>query len=165
MKILQISMGNHFGGVEVLELNLVKNCNKSFKFDLLSPDKTIPQDYIDLMKNLGCGIYNMNISRNNIKGKIVFAHRLYKFLKNNKYDMVHIHSSAFFFSFHVALIAKWCKNKKIIVHIHSTPKVNMAKRVLKSVLFPIYLKITNEYLACSKKYIYWDFKNNKFTQK
>lgn len=151
MKILQISMGNQFGGVEILELNLAKNSNKSFKFDLLVPDKSIPKDYIDLMENLGCRIYNMNISRNNIKGKIAFAIRLYKFLKNNKYDVIHIHSSAFFFSFHVALIARWCKNKKIIAHIHSTPKVKLIKRIIKHMLFPVYLKIVDEYLACSKK--------------
>ena len=34
-----------------------------------------------------------------------------KFLKNNKYDIIHINSSVFLFSFQVALISKLTKHK------------------------------------------------------
>ena len=151
MKVLQISMGETFGGVERLELDLLNNINKDIRFDFLTPNDIPFIDYKNEIEKLNGGIYNLNVSRNNRIGKLVYAHRLYKFLKNNKYDIVHINSSAFFFSFHLALITRICKNGKVVVHIHSLPKIGKVKKIMKKLLFPIYFKITDEYLACSKK--------------
>ena len=151
MKVLQVSMGERFGGIERLEFNFLKYINKNIKFDFLTPNNIPFNEYKQEIENLGGNVYNLNVSRHNRKGKIVYAHRLYKFLKNNQYDIVHINSSVFFFSFYVALISKLCKNGKIVVHVHSLPRVNKLKRLLIKILFPLYFKITDEYLACSKK--------------
>ena len=151
MKILQINMEEEFGGIEQLELNILKNIDKSFKIDFLTPNELAFKDYEDEINNLGCNFYNFDISRKKIVGKIKFAFRLRKFLKKNSYDVVHINSSAFLFSFHVAVISKISKVKKVVVHSHSNPKLNCIKKFLISILSPIYTKCANEFISCSNK--------------
>lgn len=149
-KVLQISMGEEFGGIEKIELEWFKNINSKIKFDFLTPNNTPLKKYEKQLQNLGGNAYNLNISRQNIKSKIIYAFRLYKFLKKKKYNILHINSEAFFFSFHVAVIAKICKVKKIIVHSHNTPYINKCKKILIKILNPLYRKLANEYLSCSK---------------
>lgn len=151
MRILQISMGEEFGGIEQLELNILKNIDNSFKIDFLTPNELAFKDYECEINDLGGNFYNFGVSRKKIVGKIKYAFRLLKFLKNNSYDVVHINSSAFLFSFHVALISKIRRVKKVIVHSHSNPKVKAIKKILIWLLSPIYTRCANEFLSCSNK--------------
>ena len=143
MRVLSISMGEVFGGIEKMEIEIAKFIGNKTKFDILVPNNTI-------FKNYENNVYNLNIKRNSLINKLKYVIRLFKFLQNNKYDVIHINSSAFFFSFHVALIAKLCKVKRIIVHIHSIPKINKFKRAIIYMFEPMYTKLIDKYLACSQ---------------
>ena len=139
IKVLQIIDGYNFSGIIKLMLEVEKNINKNIKFDYITAT-----DIYDKFNNL-------NIDRRTLKGKIIYNHRLYKFLKKNKYDIVHIHSGAFFYSFSCVLICKLCCIKKIIVHSHNNPNISKFKKVFIKILNPIYRKMTNVHLTCSNK--------------
>ena len=137
IKVLQIMDGYNFNGIIKLMLEVEKNIDKEIKFDYLTAC------------NICDNFNNLNIDRRSIKGRIIYNHRLRKFLKNNKYDIVHINSGAFFFTFSCALICKLCSIKKIIVHSHNTPKISRIKKIFIRIFNPIYRKITNVHLTCS----------------
>ena len=138
-KVLQISMGETYGGIERLEESF-KNNIKNFQVDVLTPTKIFDDN----------NYYDLNISRNSFLEKIKYNHRLSKFLKNNHYDIVHINSSVFLFSYQVARIAKK-NNSKVIAHYHSIPKVSKLKSIIIKILMPFYKKKIDIFLSCSKE--------------
>lgn len=118
-KILHISIGENYGGIENLELEYMKHIPG---IDILSPnDKAFQHCHSN-------NIFNLSIPKFTRKNQILYDYRLYKFLKKNKYDIVHINSEIFFFSFRVILIAKICGVKKIVMHSYSCIKLNLIKR-------------------------------------
>ena len=135
MKVLQVIDGYSFGGIAKFILDVSKNID--IDMDFLTATN-IKDEWI-----------NLGVSRKTIKGKIVFNHRLRKFLKKNKYDIIHINSAVFLFSFQVAFIAKISGIKKIIVHSHNVPKISKFKRLLIKILNPIYRRMTDVHLTCS----------------
>lgn len=145
IKVLQTCMGEVYGGIESLELKYLNNINDKFiKLDVLAPNKNSFNNHDN--KN----IYTLDITRNSFINRMKYDYRLYKFLKKNKYDIVHINSSAFFYSFRVVIISKLCKVKKIIVHSHGICYSNKFKRFIINILNPIYVKMIDEYLSCSE---------------
>ena len=148
IKVLQISMGESYGGLEKLEIEYLNIINdKNIDLDVLVPNVNALSNH----KNNNNKIYTLDITRKTFFGRIKYDYRLCKFLRKNKYDIIHINSSAFFYSFRVAIIAKLCKIKKIIVHSHGVSPAGKLKKIIIKILNPIYTKIADEYLACSKR--------------
>ena len=139
INVLQIIDGKSFGGIVKLMIELNNNIDKEIKFDFLTAT------------NIYDKWNNLNISRETLKGKIIYNFRLFKYLKKNKYDIVHINSGAFFFTFQVVIVCKLSKVKKIIVHSHNTPKINKIKKILIKLLTPLYRKLIDVKLTCSKE--------------
>ena len=136
MKVLHIIDGESYGGITKLITDIDNNM-KSIDFDYLTSVNI-------------CDEWNsLDISRKTIKGKIIYNHRLRKFLKKNKYDIVHINSAVFLFSFQVVLICKLCGVKRVIVHSHSTPRISRIRKLLIKILNPLYRKLTDVRLTCS----------------
>ena len=135
MKVLQVIDGYSFGGIAKFISDVSKNID--IDMDFLTATN-IKDEWI-----------NLGVSRKTLKGKIIFNHRLRKYLKNNKYDIIHINSAVFLFSFQVALIAKLSRIKKIIVHSHNVPKISKIKKIIIKILNPIYRRITDVHLTCS----------------
>ncbi|MBR3152063.1 MAG: glycosyltransferase [Clostridia bacterium] len=149
MRVLQVSMGEEFGGIEKMEFEIFKNFDKEFEFHFLVPNRNSFGKYVDEIKKLDGNVYDLGVSRKGFYGRVKYFFRLCKYLKKNKYDVVHINSSVFMFSFQVALISKITGVRKIIVHSHSIPKISLFKKIVKYLLTPIYIRVTDEYLACS----------------
>ena len=139
IRVLQVIDGKSFGGIAKLMYDVEKNICKNIKMDFLTAT------------NIYNKWNNLNITRKNIKGKIIYNYRLYKFLRKNEYDIIHINSGAFFFTFQVAIIAKITKIRKIIVHSHNTPNISIVKRVLIKILNPLYCKMIDFKLTCSSQ--------------
>ena len=154
-KILLLSLCSNFRGAEKLELDWIRNLynNKDIKIDLLSPVKNTFIKYEDEIRRLNVNLYDLNVARGSFKNKVLYLVRLYKFLKKNKYDVIHINYSAILTSFQVAFIAKMCKIKKIIVHSHTYYDMKIFNKILLKVLNPIYCKLFDVGLACSNSAI------------
>ena len=150
MKILQVSMGLSFGGIENIELNIARNINSNFTCDFLTPSDGVFNLYKKEINKLGGNIYNLNCKRKNIFSKIKYYIKLNKFLKKNKYDVVHINSSVFLFSYQVLKLSKKY-GYRVISHIHSAPKISKFKRIIINMLMPKYIKKADMILACSCK--------------
>ncbi|MBR1413909.1 MAG: glycosyltransferase [Bacilli bacterium] len=140
MKVLQIIDGFNYGGITKLITDIDNNISNDIKFDYITQ--------VHIFNNKD-NVYNLNSDRRSIKGKIVYNYRLYKHLKKNKYDIIHINSAIFLFSFQVALIAKLCGIKHIIAHSHNTINYNKLRRVIMKILSPLYLKLIDIKLTCS----------------
>ena len=139
MRVLQIIDGKSFGGICKLFIDIEKYISDDIKFDYLTAT------------SINEKFYNLNTDRKTIKGRIIYNHRLYKFLKKNNYDIVHINSGAFFFTFSCTVICKLIGIKKVIVHSHNTPYISKSKKFLIKLLNPLYRKLTNVHMACSKE--------------
>ena len=149
IKVLQIIDGYNYNGIAKLMVDTSKYLSKDIKFDYLTS--------INICDNF----YNLNVNRKSIFGRIVYNHRLYKFLKKNKYDIVHINSGAFFFTFFCVIICRICRVKRVIVHSHNKPRINIFKKVLIKILNPLYRRMIDVKLSCSKEAINSLFTNNK----
>lgn len=139
IKVLQIIDGKHFTGIARLMFNAEKYISKDIQMDFLTANKMYEK------------WNNLNITRDCLKGKIIYNYRLYKFLKKRDYDIIHINSGIFFFTFQVAVIAKMVGIKKVVVHSHNTPDISKIKRVLIKMLNPLYCKIIDKKLTCSNQ--------------
>lgn len=139
VNILQIIDGKSFGGITTLMREVEKKISSEIKMDFLTACNICPE------------WHNLNADRSSISGRILYNLRLYKFLKKNKYDIIHINSGAFFFTFFCALTCRVCGIKKIIVHSHNTPRISKTKKILITLLNPIYRKLTSAHLSCSKE--------------
>lgn len=139
IRVLQVIDGKSFGGIARLMYDVEKNISKDITMDFLTAT------------NIYDKWNNLNISRKSIKGRIIYNHRLFRFLKNKNYEIIHINSGAFFFTFQVALIAKIRGVKKVIIHSHNTPNIPKIKRFLIKILNPIYCKIIDKKLTCSNQ--------------
>lgn len=142
IKVLQVMDGNQYGGVYEIMLRIGRNI-KNIEFHYLTPIKVYESSKS----------YNLNIDRSTLQGRLIYNHRLYKFLKINKYDIVHISSGAFFFTFFSAITSRFAGIKRIVVHSRNTPNINSIKKILIKILNPLYRKITNVHLSCSKNAI------------
>ena len=151
-RVLQISIGlTVFGGVEQILYQIYKNIDKEkVQFDFLSPNLTTYDIHKQEIINSGGKIIELQANRERIKGKILYNYRLFKFLKKNQYEIVHINSGAFFFCLQVAIICKICGIKKVIIHSHNAVKMNGVKKIVKNILKPVLNLLADDKFACSK---------------
>lgn len=152
IRVLQISIGTTvFGGVQKMLYEIYKNIDKNkVQFDFLFPNYCIFGEYRTEIENMGAKIFELKTPRNNLKEKMLYNKKLYKFLKNNKYEIVHINSGAFLFVLQVAIICKIAGVKKIIVHSHSAIIIkNRFKKFFINILKPLLEFVATDYLACS----------------
>lgn len=137
IKVLQIMDGKSFGGITKMMLDIGNCISSDIIFEYLTAE------------NIDERFYNLNINRNSLSGRVIFNYRLYKFLKINKYEIVHINSGAFFFTFFCVIVCKIVGVKRVIVHSHNTPKINFLKKILIKIFNPLYMKLTDAHLTCS----------------
>ena len=149
IRVLQISMADSFRGSEKEILDIFRNINPKIKFDFLCT-KNIYKNYEKEINQLGGIVYSLDINRNNFINKILYSKRLNRFLKENKYDYIHINTSAFFYALNVSIIAKKNGIKKVIVHSHNIPKINLFKLLLKKILNPLLMNNVDAALSCSE---------------
>lgn len=151
MKVLLVSMGEQFGGIEKLELDIMKNIDESINIDFLTPNSIPFKNYQNIIKKNHSNVYDFSLNRNTFINKIKYIIKLNKFLKKNKYDVVHINSSVFLFSFSVAFICKVRSIEKIIAHSHSVPKISYLRRLVMLLFSFLYVRLVDCFLSCSNE--------------
>ncbi len=161
IKVLHINSTIYINsGVMSVIMNYYKNIDKDkIQFDFLY-FKKMPQNavtYENTIKENGGKVFECS----NLKHLYLFNKKLDKILKENKYDIVHIHD-AFILKFVYKTIRKY-KNIKIIIHSHATEwsdkKINALRNKL--LCYNNY-KYADYLFACSNAAGKFMFKNKDF---
>lgn len=158
IRILHVLQRMEAGGTQALLMNIYRNIDRSkVQFDFLVeyPSK---QFYDDEIISLGGKIYYTNVR--NDYNILKFEHQLKKILKENNYNIIHVH--AYTIGYFVLKTAKKCGVPVRIAHSHSNNMTNDLKKVLKKILQKIYPIYANEYMACSKEAGKYLFKNKNY---
>ena len=163
-KILHLSLTKSIGGIASFQRNLFNNTDNntiSFEFVTTYPDSAL----IPFFRENNVKIHHLPPQ----KTILPYCRSLYKLLKNEKYDAVHIHknSCANPMAFIICRIAGV---KQIIAHSHNTASVGGKTADIFHFLFrPLVRKISTVKLACSQEAAIWlygekYFRNNNTIQ-
>lgn len=129
-------------------------------FDYIIANKIKNNSYKENIERKKSKIYELNISKKGISKKIYLFVKLINFLKNNKYEIVHIHESTAYMMLYYSFICKIVGIKNIILHSHSSG-FDSGSRKLKKIIHSISKMLlplfTKNYLACSKVAAQWTF--------
>ena len=164
IKVLHINAGSGiFGGVSAFCLNIYRNIDrKKVQFDFLTPNKTTYGQYREEIENYDGAIYEFGIDVKTIVGKVKFTNRLIKFLRSNKYDIIHINSGVLSFNCIVASVCKKHTNAKIFVHSHNNGGRTKVKDFFSGPLKYYTINNANCLLACSKSAAFYMFPATSF---
>ena len=139
------------GGQEMFIINVLRHINmKDLKIDLLTPYYCENEIYREEVVNKGGQVYCIGLpfAPGGFRWNIMKP--LNRFLKVNRYDVVHIHSGSTSMLMLCSLVARWNGIKKIIVHSHCTGYVKSMKYyLLKMLTYPVLRFIPSYYCACS----------------
>lgn len=147
------------GGQEMFIINVLRHINmKDLKIDLLTPYYCENEIYREEVVNKGGQVYCIGLpfAPGGFRWNIMKP--LNRFLKVNRYDVVHIHSGSTSMLMLCSLVARWNGIKKIIVHSHCTGYVKSMKYyLLKMLTYPVLRFIPSDYCACSVEAGMWKF--------
>lgn len=162
IRILQIGDWE-FGknGIATLIYNFNQNLDiEKIIFDYVVPNKVNEDDYKKNIESKKGKIYELEINKTGINKKILYFFKLIKFLKNNRYEIVHINESTAHMMLYYSIICKIAGIKKIILHSHSSGfdsnkrEIKLVIHKIAKVLLPLF---TKNYLACSSVAARWTF--------
>jgi glycosyltransferase involved in cell wall biosynthesis len=149
-------------GIETFVVNVHKMINREeFQFDYVSYFPPEKEEFYDSdVKKLGGKIYKLGYQKRgrilpNIKARI----NLYRCIKQNRYEIVHIHGSSGFAILEV-LAARAAGCGHIIIHSHNSNISKQAKfgnaiRLLTKICRPLWKYLCKELLACSTEAAKW----------
>jgi len=147
-----------YGGQEKFLINMLGNIKtNNMTIDIFTPFYKNNYEGEKIINAKGGKIIAFNYNFNSKLRKFYIIIGLNKFLKRNKYDIVHIHSGS---TFSLAIGAKICKKnniKNVLVHSHSTGTLSLKYKIIKNITNNIFLKNVDYYLACSKEAAKWKF--------
>lgn len=158
-RILVIGLGETVGGMEVAFHSYYQYLDlRKYKFDFVTTDRTIA--FADEYKEAGAKIYSLSDFR---RHPIRYRRELIEILRNNNYDIAHIHmlSSA---NIIPVQVTKKLKVPKIVVHSHSTSASSMPRKILACINRPQLKDERLVKLTCSEEAGRWLFgKKNEYT--
>ena len=159
-KVLQV-FGDpiSYGGQEKFVYNIYKYMNDdSVIFDLFTPFYCNNDEIKNFIEKRGGKVYHYDFEFKSFdENKKYFYKSLTDFLKNHKYEIVHIHSGSIFTLAFGAKIAKKMGVKNVIVHSHNSGIKNLKYRIMKAISKNIFLKNVDYYFACSKLAAYFKY--------
>lgn len=147
------------GGQEMFIINVIKHMNHDgLQIDLLTPYHCENLQYENEILKHGGQLFCLNLPFNARKSRNNIIIPIYKFLKKNKYDVVHIHSGSISVLAYSSFISRLIGIKKIIVHSHSAGlKKNFRYKLLKAFSFPLITWSPTDYCACSELAGIWKY--------
>ena len=139
------------GGQESFVMNVVTHMNMSNKtVDLLTPYYCDNEHYKNKIESLGGKIFTFNKPFTPGKSRFNICDAIDDFFKNNKYDVVHVHSGSISIFGIYAYYAKKNGVKKVIVHSHSSIEKKSLKNTILRYVCNLFLKNNVDiYCACS----------------
>lgn len=145
------------GGQESFILNMYNNMDLSkIQIDVLTPFYCENNKFKENIEKNGGKVFIGNLSFTN-RRKENFRNYVEKFLRENKYEIVHIQSGSIYSLMIGAQIAKKAGIKKIIVHSHCGGFKNIKYLIIKKISNRYLLKYPTDYWACSELAAKWKF--------
>lgn len=156
MKVLMINtLGLQTGGITISMLNYIKNIRRDkIQIDITSTMK-FDQEMVDQFKENKCKIYYLRHRKSDLIG---YLKDLYDVLKNNQYDIVHVHGNSATITFELA-IAFIAGVKIRIAHSHNT---TCDHKKMDKILRPFFYLLCNGRFACGKDAGKWLFGKRRF---
>lgn len=150
------------GGQESFVMNVVTHMDLSNKtVDLLTPYYCDNEHYRSKIESLGGKVFAFNKSFEPGKSRFNICSALNEFFKNNKYDVVHVHSGSISILGIFAYYAKKNGVKKVIVHSHCSIETFTFKNKVLRTIFGYWMKNNVDvYCACSNLAAKAKFKDN-----
>lgn len=161
--ILQVNIDNDGGNgafALIYYINKVLKCN--FVFDYFTMGNFKIDDVYNSIIEDGGKCFSANLRNNKLIGHLKLPFSFYHVLKENNYDIVHIHSEVAYKHFLYAFAAKKAGVKKIIIHSHSC-NIDGNNKGIKFILHRFFKNRVNKlgtyFLACSVPAAEWLFTN------
>ena len=159
MKILEINVDDlNYGGVFSLIKSVVETRSQELKFDIASIEGFQDENNKKYFEQLGCRIFYVGCTKNKLLKQYIVYRNLTQLIKQEKYDIVHIHADTANKLFVSGFAAKACGVQKIILHAHASG-VEGKHRVIKYYVhnfFKSYLCLVGtEFVGCSDKACDW----------
>ena len=148
------------GGQELLICNLYRNIDKTrIIFDFITPYNGLNDKIVDELKNYGSKFIGVPINqkKGGLKQRILFFKELDKFLKKNKYEIIHINSVSILGLMLGTIVAHKYKIKNIIVHSHNDGVNTFKYKIIKFISKPFLNNYPTLYLGCSTNALNWKF--------
>lgn len=160
-RILQVNIENTGGnGAFALVRYLYPFLKDKFIFDYFTMGKFEDDDVYKSIIADGGKCYSADLRRNKLIGHIKLPFVFYRYLNNNYYDIVHIHSEVAYKHFLYAIAAKLAGVKKVIIHSHSS-NIDGDNKGFKFfchiILRSLVNKLGDDFLACSEPTAEWMF--------
>lgn len=151
MKVLEV-VGEPIlhGGQEKFIDNLCININDpNIVMDVLTPYNVDNQVFCEHIEDKGGTVYDLGYKFEPGKGRRHLKEPIKKFIVNNDYDIVHIHSGSISFLAYAAIAAKYAGVGRIIVHSHATASPSLKHSIVRSVYGRIIESNATIFCACS----------------
>lgn len=118
-RILQVNLNNQGGAFSVV-YEAQKELQCEYIFDYFFPDKFIENDVYTHLLSMGSRCVGELVCKNRLLKQYIVYRNFYKYLCENDYDTVHIHSDTAWKISMYYLAAKRANIKHIVVHSHSS---------------------------------------------
>lgn len=147
------------GGQESYVMTALQHIDLSgLHVDLFTPYYCDNQEYINFIEtnNGKVTVGNIPFVVGGTRREVIPVFEVY--LRNNKYDIVHIHSGSISILAYYARVASKNNVKKVIVHSHSSGQKESIKHFLmKKYASRLFKKYATDFCACSKEAAEWKF--------
>ena len=155
------------GGQESFAINVVNSLDPNeYHIDFLTPYKADNKEYENILKKRGSSIYALGLRFNPGGMKFNTVKPIKKFLKQHKYDIVHINSGSTFFLAIAAYVSKSQGVKKVIVHSHASgDKENIKHKIIKAFATFPFSFCADEICAPSIEAAKWKFSQKLIDKK
>lgn len=154
-RVLHIQMTKSMGGIATVQKNLHTYIDRekySFDFVTTYSDSAL----IPYAESLGARVFVLPPQ----KTVILYCIALYKLLKKENYDIIHIHKNSTANPM-ACIVAKLAGAKKIIMHSHNTGAISGKYADISHYIFrPLIRRIADKKVACSHEAGEWMFKND-----
>ena len=146
INVLQVTAALSEGGVETL-LHTFYECvdREQFRFDVACYSHA-DGVYREKFEEQGCRILALPSKKHILKS----AKALYRALKEERYDIIHVHQDDLSF---LPLFVAWLAGVPVrIVHAHlGKYPHSLLRRIASAITTPVMFRISNGYFACSEK--------------
>lgn len=143
----------YYGGQEMFVINFLEHMDKTgLHIDLLTPYQSSNNEIKNKIESWGGKIYELGLEHKPGQSRFDMGKALGAFFKENKYDVVHIHSGSISALAIASYVAKKNGINKVIVHSHSAGmnKDNLKHKLLRAYGYMKMRNAVDVYCACSK---------------